>query len=88
MSASVVSPNPFWYAKLTAALTSRDRLSQEEIAELGRDACRVIAPPGWRLASRASLTGLDASHGGRHLTQYLHIRAVGALAGNMPDHHA
>jgi hypothetical protein len=41
-----------------------------------------------RLASRASLTGLDASHGGRHLTQYLHIRAVGALAGNMPDHHA
>src|SRR5882757_873787 len=27
MSASEVSPNPFWYAKLTAALTSRDRLS-------------------------------------------------------------
>src|SRR5258707_11021991 len=27
MSASEVSPNPFWYAKLTAASTSRDRLS-------------------------------------------------------------
>src|SRR5579862_5102039 len=27
MSASEVSPNPFWYAKLTAAVTSRDRLS-------------------------------------------------------------
>src|ERR1700693_697718 len=27
MSASEVAPNPFWYAKLTAALTSRDRLS-------------------------------------------------------------
>src|SRR6266478_6129058 len=27
MSASEVSRNPFWYAKLTAALTSRDRLS-------------------------------------------------------------
>ena len=58
-----------------------------EIAELGRDAYPVIAPPGWRLASRASF-GLYASHGGRHLTQYLHIRAVGTLAGNMPDHHA
>jgi hypothetical protein len=27
MSASEVAPNPFWYAKPTAALTSRDRLS-------------------------------------------------------------
>src|SRR4029077_13444935 len=27
MSASEVAPNPFWYAKLTAALTSCDRLS-------------------------------------------------------------
>src|SRR5882762_4279844 len=27
MSASEVAPNPFWYAKSTAALTSRDRLS-------------------------------------------------------------
>src|SRR6266403_2418806 len=27
MSASEVPPNPFWYAKPTAALTSRDRLS-------------------------------------------------------------
>src|SRR6202030_4013208 len=27
MSASEVAPNPFWYAKSIAALTSRDRLS-------------------------------------------------------------
>src|SRR6266403_1520819 len=27
MSASEVAPNPFWYAKSTAALSSRDRLS-------------------------------------------------------------
>src|ERR1700682_3587872 len=27
MSASEVAPNPFWYAKPTAALSSRDRLS-------------------------------------------------------------
>src|SRR4029077_10437514 len=32
MSASEVAPNPFWYAKPTAALTSRDRLSIGVIA--------------------------------------------------------
>jgi hypothetical protein len=34
MSASEVAPNPFWYAKSTAALTSRDRLSIGVLAML------------------------------------------------------
>src|SRR5712691_11920862 len=56
MSASEVAPNPFWYAKPTAALTSRDRLSicvlamfvpksvnQLYITRVGRP----VKPPAW-----------------------------------------
>src|SRR6266404_2634727 len=56
MSASEVAPNPFWYAKPTAALTSRDRLSicvlaifvpksvnQLFITGVGRP----VKPPAW-----------------------------------------
>src|SRR6266566_122415 len=56
MSASEVAPNPFWYAKSTAALTSRDRLSicvlamfvpksvnQLYVTGVGRP----VKPPAW-----------------------------------------
>ena len=56
VSASEVAPNPFWYAKSTAALTSRDRLSICVLAMFGRKSViqlnmtwvgRPVKPPAW-----------------------------------------
>src|ERR1700722_10628070 len=47
MSASEVAPNPFWYAKPTAALSSRDRLS-----------IRVLAMFALKLVIQLSMRGI------------------------------
>src|SRR6266849_9600395 len=56
MSASEVAPNPFWYAKPTAALTSRDRLSICVLAMFAPKSVnqlyitgvgRPVKPPAW-----------------------------------------
>src|SRR6266481_5285410 len=68
MSASEVAPNPFWYAKPTAALTSRDRLSICVLAMLVPKSVnqlyltgvgRPVKPPAWFwlvLAGRSPLS--------------------------------
>src|SRR5258708_1342760 len=54
MSASEVAPNPFWYAKPTAALTSRDRLSICVLAMFAPKSVNQLAHNGGRQACQAS----------------------------------
>src|SRR5216684_6682202 len=54
MSASEVAPNPFWYAKSTAALSSRDRLSICVLAMFAPKSVNQLVHNGGRQACQAS----------------------------------